>query len=191
MSMNQPLSGNVSYADYLQLPEHERLEVLDGQVIGMTPSPTVKHQQVQRELLTELTIYLRGKECAVFGSPIDVCLFAHRNTPDDEIQDWLHPDLVVVCDKDKITTRNIVGAPDLVIEILSPSTARNDRVTKFHRYEKAGVKEYWIVDPLNEYIEVYERQESRFQLAKLYTKEDMLQTSLFEGLKIDLTVVFA
>ncbi|HHY21422.1 MAG TPA: Uma2 family endonuclease, partial [Bacilli bacterium] len=139
----------------------------------------------------ELTIYLRGKECAVFGSPIDVCLFAHRNTPDDEIQDWLHPDLVVVCDKDKITTRNIVGAPDLVIEILSPSTARNDRVTKFHRYEKAGVKEYWIVDPLNEYIEVYERQESRFQLAKLYTKEDMLQTSLFEGLKIDLTVVFA
>lgn len=64
-------------------------------------------------------------------------------------------------------------------------------MTKFHRYEKAGVKEYWIVDPLNEYIEVYERQESRFQLAKLYTKEDMLQTSLFEGLKIDLTVVFA
>lgn len=160
-------------------------------LIGMTPLPTVKHQQVQRELLTELTIYLRGKECAVFGSPIDVCLFAQQNTPDDEIQDWLQPDLIVVCDKDKITTRNIVGTPDFVIEILSPSTARNDRVTKFNQYEKAGVKEYWIVDPLNEYIEVYERQESRFQLARLYTKEDTLQTSLFDGLKINLNVVFA
>lgn len=189
MSMNQPQS-NYSYADYLESSEEIRYEVIDGQIISMSPAPTPKHQHVQRELLIEFGTYLRGKECSVFGSPIDVCLFANQTTPNEKIKDWVQPDIVVICDRNKINPQNIVGAPDLVIEILSPSTARNDRVIKFNNYQKAGVREYWIVDPSNEYVEVFLLQNNRFISSGFYTKEDSIKVNIFEDLSIELKHVF-
>jgi Uma2 family endonuclease len=156
----------------------------------MSPAPTTNHQHVQRELLIELGMYLRGKECSVFGAPIDVCLFAEKMTSNDKIQDWVQPDIIVVCDRNKINLKNIVGAPDLAIEILSPSTARNDRLIKFSAYQKAGVKEYWIVDPSNEYVEVFLLQDNRFISSGLYTKEDSVKVSILEDLSISLKNIF-
>lgn len=190
MNKNPQQPENYSYADYVKLPESEIFEMLDGYIISMSPAPTTKHQHIQRELLVELGLYLRGKECSVFGSPVDICLFADYKMPNDQIKDWVQPDIVVVCDKKKINPNNIVGAPDFIIEILSPSTARNDRVIKFNNYQKAGVKEYWIVDPLNEYIEAFILQDNRFVTSGLYTREDSIQVSIIADFNIDLKNIF-
>jgi Uma2 family endonuclease len=190
MNKNPQQPENYSYADYAKSLENEIFEMLDGYIISMSPAPTTKHQQIQRELLVEFGMYLRGKECSVFGSPVDVCLFADRKMSNDQIKDWVQPDITVVCDKNKINPNNIVGAPDLVIEILSPSTARNDRVIKFNHYQKAGVKEYWIVDPSNEYIEVFLLQDHQFISSGFYTKEDSIKVSMFEDFTIDLKNIF-
>jgi Uma2 family endonuclease len=139
--------GKYSYADYLSWYEDFSCEAIDGHIIAISPSPTPKHQDVVDELTAEFKMFLRGKECMAFSAPIDVCLFSERETKVNEIKDWFQPDLLVVCDKDKIGEKYITGAPELVVEVLSPSTTKNDRQTKFNSYEKAGVKEYWIVDP--------------------------------------------
>lgn len=109
-----------------------------------------------------------NNKCVALPVPIDVCLFANKEIETTDIKDWVRPDLIVVCDENKIGNKNITGAPDLVVEVLSPSTAKNDRLIKFNSYEKAGVKEYWIVDPYNQTIEVY-----------LLEKEVFIRSSLF------------
>jgi Uma2 family endonuclease len=111
-------------------------------------------------------------------------------TSNDKIQDWVQPDIIVVCDRNKINLKNIVGAPNLAIEILSPSTARNDRLIKVSAYQKAGVKEYWIVDPSNEYVEVFLLHDNRFISSGLYIKEDSVKVSILEDLSISLKNIF-
>lgn len=180
----------LSYADYLKSNEDVQYEVLDSQVISMSPAPTTRHQDVQRELLIEFGTYLRTKECSVYGAPIDVCLFAEKSMSTHHIKDWVQPDLAVVCDQNKITTEGIIGVPELVIEILSPSTARNDRVVKFNAYEEAGLHEYWIVDPANEYVEVFLKEGNKLVRSGLYTKNDTIHVTLFQDLKIDLSTIF-
>ncbi|MGG3894643.1 Uma2 family endonuclease [Geobacillus stearothermophilus] len=188
--MPMPEKGQpFTYAQYMMLDEDVRYEVIDGQVFNMSPAPTPKHQAVQRELLVEFATYLRGKECTVFGAPIDVCL-ADRDDP-EQIREWVEPDLVVVCDKNKIREKRIVGVPDLVVEIISKSTVRKDKIVKFHRYERAGVKEYWIVDPMNETIDVYVLEEGRFRHQGMYVRDDTIPVRMFPGFGIELKNVFA
>ncbi|WP_240689281.1 Uma2 family endonuclease [Ammoniphilus sp. YIM 78166] len=179
-----------SYAHYLTWDETDRCEVIDGDIISMSPSPTPQHQAIAVELTAEFTMYLRGKECRVFAAPIEVCLFADRTTRNEDIIDWVQPDLVVVCDKDKIGQKNIVGAPDLVVEVLSPSTAKNDRLIKFKSYEKAGVREYWIVDPYNHSVEVYLGDGGSFKPSGVYFKDDILPVGILEEMRIELENVF-
>jgi len=179
-----------TYKDYMNLPGEVRLEVFDGDVMNMVPAPTPAHQRVQRYLLACFSNYLSGKTCEVFGAPIDVCLFAEKETAPSAIKSWVQPDLLVVCDKEKIGDHYIVGAPDLVIEILSPSTAKIDRVVKFHLYETAGVREYWIVDPLNEYVETFLRGENGFALKNIYANEDTVEVGIFPDLQISLNQIF-
>ena len=184
------LNYHLSFSEYLKSSDEVQYEVLNGQIISMSPSPTTKHQHVQRELLIEFGNYLRGKESNVFSTPIDVCLFADKNMSTTSIKDWVQPDLVVVCDHEKITEKCIIGAPDMVIEILSPSTARNDRLVKFNAYQEAGVKEYWIVDPANEYVEVYIKQDNQLVRTGVFTKEDTIYVTLLGDLEINLSVIF-
>lgn len=181
---------SLSYAEYLALGDDVRYEVIDGQIYNMSPAPTTKHQAVQRELLTEFNLFLRGKTCSVFGSPIDVCFSEEEDNDIKNIKEWVEPDLVVVCDKNKIQENRIVGVPDLVIEILSPSTSKRDKIIKYNRYQRAGVKEYWIVDPSNETIDVYVLGNSVFKHTGTYFKDDTLSIQLFEGFSIDLSNVF-
>lgn len=179
-----------TYADYLEWDNDFTSEAINGEIINMTPSPTPKHQDIVGELFAELKMFLRGKDCSAFSAPIDVCLFASKESAPDTILDWVQPDILVVYDSDKIGDKNIYGAPDLIVEVLSPSTARNDRLIKFNSYEKAGVKEYWIVDPYNMTVEIYSLQGTSFEQSKILGKDDFLTVEMFAGLEIDLKNIF-
>ncbi|MFC5605000.1 Uma2 family endonuclease [Sporosarcina koreensis] len=179
-----------SYADYLEWDNDFNSEAIDGEIISMSPSPTPKHQDILGELFAELKMFLRGKDCSAFSAPMDVCLFASKESAPDTILDWVQPDILVVCDSDKIGDKNICGAPDLIVEVLSPSTARNDRLVKYNNYERAGVKEYWIVDPYNMTVEVYSLEGASFVQSKILGKDDLLTVEIFPELEIDLKNIF-
>ncbi|MDL2319259.1 Uma2 family endonuclease, partial [Eubacteriales bacterium OttesenSCG-928-A19] len=139
--MQQPERG-YTYADYAQWDGIERYELIDGQAY-MLASPSVRHQRVFRELFKQFAVYLAGKTCEVFSAPFDIRLNA---AAEDDIV--VQPDITVICDPRKIEDgQSCKGAPDMVIEILSPSTARYDQNRKLDLYLEAGVREYWIVDP--------------------------------------------
>ncbi|WP_458414960.1 Uma2 family endonuclease [Schinkia sp. CFF1] len=185
-----PQSKSYSYADYLSWDDDVLCEVIDGEIISMSPSPTPLHQDIADELTTEFKLFLRNKDCNAFSAPIDVCLFAHQEIKPKDIKDWVQPDLIVVCDENKVGEKNIIGASDFVVEVLSPSTAKNDRVIKYHSYEKAGVKEYWIVDPYNQTIEVYLLENGAYNRSGVYFRDDIIRVHLFEDFQIDLGHVF-
>ncbi|WP_342664302.1 Uma2 family endonuclease [Aneurinibacillus terranovensis] len=179
-----------SYQDYLNWPNKERWELIDGVPFNMSPSPSRKHQQILGELATEFTSYLRGKPCEAFVAPFDVRLFVEEKT-DDEIMNVVQPDISVICDPNKLDDKGCKGSPDLVIEILSPSTGKLDRWIKYKLYERAGVKEYWIVEPTNSTIEVFIlNQTGHFELNSVYGQEDTVRVGIFADLLIDLKVIF-
>lgn len=134
-------------------------ELLNGTVIAMSPRPAVNHNRVAGRIYTVFENYLWGKKCVPFGDGTDLYLSE---------KDRFVPDGMIVCDEDKVKTDGVYGAPDLVVEILSPSTARNDRGYKKDRYEEYGVPEYWIVSPNDRSIEVYLLQEGRYKLDNTY-----------------------
>ncbi|MFC4769551.1 Uma2 family endonuclease [Effusibacillus consociatus] len=177
-----------SYRDYLRWNDDQRWELIDGIPHNMTPAPSTKHQIILRELLVEFAVYLRGKPCEVFGAPFDVRLSASEQN--EEIFNVVQPDISVVCDKKKIDEKGCKGAPDLIVEILSPSTAKKDKATKKKLYETYGVKEYWVLDPLNENIEVFVLNEAKYGESQIYGKDDQLKVSIFEDLTIDLDSIF-
>lgn len=178
-----------TYHDYLQWQNNERYELIDGIPYLMSPSPSVKHQRISRELLTELALFLRNKECEVFDAPFDVRLFA-ENKADEEVIHVVQPDLVLVCDKSKLDDKGCNGSPDIIIEVISPSTAKYDRWIKFKLYEQARVKQYWIVEPEYETIEVFQLDIDRYRLQGVYGKGDPLPVSIFEDFSIDLKTIF-
>ncbi|WP_134701003.1 Uma2 family endonuclease [Ammoniphilus sp. YIM 78166] len=180
---------NFTYEDYIKLTDDMRYEAIDGQIYNMTPSPTPNHQGILGELFIEFGSYLRGKQCRAFISPIDVC-FSDEKEDLGQIKEWVIPDLVVVCDKNKIGDKRIMGTPDLLIEVLSPSTAKHDRLTKYNRYQRAGVKEYWIVDPVHKTIEVYFLEGEGYKRKGIYSRGDILPVSIFEDFSLDLDIVF-
>ncbi|HWQ40860.1 MAG TPA: Uma2 family endonuclease, partial [Desulfosporosinus sp.] len=178
-----------TYADYLTWPENERWEIISG-VAYMQSAPKWQHQSISSELHRQISNYLIDKPCRVFASPFDLCL-AESNENDDEISNIVQPDIVVVCDDSKLRKTGYFGVPTLIIKISSPSTAQLDRVVKFNRYEKASVKEYWIVEADSKYINVFTLQENkRYGRPEAYTEEDKVQLSVFPDFTIDLKLVF-
>ncbi|MCM3799828.1 Uma2 family endonuclease [Caldibacillus thermoamylovorans] len=181
----------LTYKEYATWAEGKRCEVLGGVIISMDPSVSPKHQEVSMQLSIEFGSYLRGKRCKVFAGDIDVYLFEDKKGWDSEkVKNWVIPDMVIVCDPDKIKKHGIVGAPDFALEILSPSSAKIDRMVKRWAYSKAGVKEYWIVDPANQLVEVYLLKEGVLELENVYTKEDSVHVHVLENLNIDLANIF-
>ncbi|MDL0421007.1 Uma2 family endonuclease [Caldibacillus thermoamylovorans] len=181
----------LTYKEYATWAEGKRCEVLGGVIISMDPSVSPKHQEVSMQLSIEFGSYLRGKRCKVFAGDIDVYLFEDKKGWDSEkVKNWVIPDMVIVCDPDKIKKHGIVGAPDFALEILSPSSAKIDHMVKRWAYSKAGVKEYWIVDPANQLVEVYLLKEAVLELENVYTKEDSVHVHVLENLNIDLANIF-
>jgi Uma2 family endonuclease len=182
-----PLKEDYTYADYLEwdLKEGERYEIIDGVPYAMA-APSIKHQRIAGRIYSELSGFLKGKPCEAFIAPLDVCLFGKGNFDKNYVQ----PDVFVVCDKSKIEERRCNGAPDLVVEVLSPSTEVNDFFCKLNKYRQAGVREYWIVDPRTGIIQVCILENS-YYITKDYTSDDIIPVTILDGCKINMKEVFA
>lgn len=180
----------ISYADYLSWTGDETFEIINGIPYNMSPSPSTKHQQVSMNLSYQLMDFFKDKNCHVFAAPFDVRLLAEEKS-DDEVFHVVQPDLSVICDEHKLDKKGCVGSPDLIIEIISPSSAKMDRMRKRDLYEKALVKEYWIVDPQNELIEIYNlNQENHYGKPLFFSLEDTVESIFFHELKIDGKEIF-
>lgn len=170
-----------TWDNYRSWDDRRRWEIVGGEAYDMTPAPTTRHQSTLVELTSQFQTYFRGKKCKAFIAPTDVKL-------SDE--DIVQPDLIVVCDRNKIQPTHIAGAPTLIVEILSPATAIHDRIRKMHLYAKAGVKEVWLVTPYPWLVEVFTLQGGQYRVQESYSKQDRLRSPIFPKLKIDLTKVF-
>lgn len=179
-----------TYADYLTWPEGERWEIIDG-VPYMQAAPSWQHQAISGNIFGQFYEYLKGKPCQVFAAPFDLCI-PEFNENDEKISNVIsQPDIVVICDKTKLRKTGFFGVPELIIEIISPSTARTDKITKFNKYEKAGVKEYWIVEPEQKIVSVFVLQDNnRYGRPDVFSEEDQITVSIFPDLAIDLKPVF-
>lgn len=181
-----------TYADYLTWQVQERLELVKGRLFKMSPAPLRYHQELSGALFWELKTYLKKKPCKVFHAPFDVRLpkspTEHR---DEQVYTVVQPDISVVCDRSKLDRRGCLGAPDLIIEILSPATAAKDVKDKFALYEESGVREYWLVYPGESVLEVFTlNEQGTYSLDKIYTREDTVRVGIFEDLQIDLCDIF-
>ncbi len=146
--------GFHTYADYRTWPEDTRYELIDGRAFAMAPAPAIVHQELLGELFRQISDQLEGSHCRAFVAPVDVRL-AKSDEGDDRVDTVVQPDLLVVCEPNKIDEQGIRGAPDWVIEILSPRTAGHDQVIKRAVYERHGVLEYWLVHPIDKVVTIY------------------------------------
>ncbi|MDD3365474.1 MAG: Uma2 family endonuclease [Syntrophomonas sp.] len=191
MSMSAPKPDKKqTYGDLLQWPEEEKWEIIDG-VPYLLSAPGRNHQAVSMELSGQLWLFFRDKECQVFAAPFDVRL-PQGEEKDEDIYNVVQPDLSVICAQDKLDERGCKGAPNLVIEILSPSTAKKELNEKFNLYERSGVPEYWVVFPKFNVIVVYSLDaEGKYQKTGDFSTGQILTSELFPGLEINLSQVFS
>ncbi|MBI5207591.1 MAG: Uma2 family endonuclease [Candidatus Firestonebacteria bacterium] len=179
-----------TYGDYLTWPDDERWELIDGEAYNMTPAPSRFHQDILRELFLQFAEYLKDKTCKVYCAPFDVRL-PDKNEKDEEIETVVQPDIVVICDKSKLDDKGCIGAPDLIIEIVSPYTVQKDLKEKFSLYEKKGVKQYWIVYPDDKMVMVFNLGKNKeYGKPKIYSKEDKIEVGIFRSFVIDLKMIF-
>ena len=179
-----------AYRDYLSWPENYRVELLDGAVFDMSPAPSRRHQQVSGELFKQIAVFLTGKPCKVYSAPFDVRL-PDEEEADDEVRTVVQPDILVVCDESKLDERGCRGAPDVVLEVVSPASAARDQIYKVRIYEKAGVREYWIVHPVDNLITVRRLGPAgNYDIPKLNEGKGTLEIGVLPGLIIDLDAVF-
>jgi Uma2 family endonuclease len=143
-----------TYRHYRTWPDSERWELIEGHAWAMSPAPTRYHQGLVGKLHASLDRYLSGKPCHAYLAPFDVLLPA-GDEADDEVDTVVQPDIVVYCDTSRLTKAGARGAPDLAVEILSPSTSKKDQREKFDLYQRHGVREYWVVDPMGSWLCVY------------------------------------
>lgn len=179
-----------TYADYLTWDDGQRWELIDGQAYCMTPAPNRRHQAWLGELFVQFYTYLEGKPCQVYLAPFDVRFSESAEDGDDEIDTVVQPDIVVVCDQNKLDDRGAKGAPDLVVEILSPSTSKRDITVKYELYQRHGVKEYWLLYPNEKLLQLYRLgDDGRFGVPQAFGPEDRVQVPLLGELEIDLPKV--
>lgn len=157
-----------TYADYLTWPGDARYELIDGEAFLMAPAPTTTHQDIAGEVFRQLGNALRGKPCRVFIAPVDV-LLPKADEADEATDTVVQPDVLLVCDARKISERGVRGAPDWVLEVLSPATAGHDQVKKRQLYERQGVREYWLIHPRDKVLTVYTLNGAEY--GKPYTQE--------------------
>lgn len=180
-----------TYADYCTWPDEERWELIDGVAFDMTAAPSRPHSLISGELFRQLANFFEGKPCEVHDAPFDVRL-PRGDEPDEEVDTVVQPDILVVCDPSKLDDKGCRGAPDLAVEILSPSTGSKDAILKRERYQKAGVRQYWIIDPERREVNVLELDAGgRYVLAATHGDTGKAPVTLFPGLEIDLDKVFA
>lgn len=185
-----PLPKEKSYtlADLLTWDDGTRYELYDGKLVAMA-SPSNAHQLISNELSRQLSNYLFGKQCKVYPAPFDVQPFAKKEDSPETITTVVQPDISIVCDPEKTGGHGCKGAPDMIIEITSPSTGRTDNLIKFHLYRQACVREYWIVEPDIRVVSVYTLKNGNYY-ARAYDDTMLAPVNIFEDCVIDLPKVF-
>jgi Uma2 family endonuclease len=177
-----------TYADYKawELDESERFELIGGKAYAMA-APNDFHQAIRGELIAQMVTCLRGKPCKVRAAPYDVRLFYEEDESDDTV---VQPDISVICDEKKRGVEGCRGAPDLIVEILSPSNTGAEYIRKFNLYLEAGVREYWLVEPVSKTVQAFVLQNGAYT-GKVYNSASLLPSAVLEGLSISLNDVFA
>ena len=188
------LNGTYSYADYLKWHFDESVELIRGKILKMSPAPSVKHQQISRQLCREFFNFFNKKHpCQVFDAPFDVRLYNKEKSleANKDIFSVVQPDICVICDDGKLDDKGCIGPPDLIIEILSLGNSKREMKIKFDLYQEAGVREYWLVYPYEESIIKFLLSDAdKFEYAGQFANDDMISPSLFPELLIDLNEVF-
>jgi len=179
------------YSDYLKWPEDERWELIAGEAWDMSPAPTPGHQVISGELTAIFINYLKRQKCRAFPAPFDVRFPDSKEESADDTDTVVQPDLSVICDPSKIDNKGCNGAPDIVVEILSPSTAFKDETAKFKLYEKNGVKEYWIINPETHTVMVYSFNGKEFAKPEYFKRAEILRSRVLTDLEIPLEEVFS
>ncbi len=192
-----------SYADYMTWQFEERVELLRGYIAKMSPAPNLKHQRVVTLLSSELFQFLKSKKCQVFVAPFDVRLPISNDLGvskkykkqvatlgDGKIMTVVQPDVCVICDESKLDERGCIGAPDLIIEVLSPGNTKREMKDKFEIYQEAGVEEYWLIEPNDEFILVYTLQEGIYVGSSPYMSGDALKSKAVDGFELLVSEVF-
>jgi Uma2 family endonuclease len=181
------LTKQYTYSDYLLWQFTERVELIKGFIKKMSPAPSRNHQVISQNLNFKIMSYFQQHSCSVFVAPFDVRLPIKSQKKDTTV---VQPDLCIICDENKLDDRGCNGAPDLIVEILSPKYSKHDVDTKFNLYQESGVKEYWIVQPEERYVLVYTLQNEEYIGLKPFTEGEIIKSPLFPDMNIAVDDVF-
>jgi Uma2 family endonuclease len=185
------LTKTYTYADYLKWTFEERLELIKGYVFKLSPAPAEIHQPISQKANNALYNYFYNKPCEVYAAPFDVRL-VRKSATDKEIINVVQPDICVICDLSKIDKKGCIGAPDIVVEILSPGNNKTELKYKYEVYEEAGVKEYWIIQPSEKtFFRYILNEEGQFEPTRLLTLGDEVTSLLLPSFVLNLDEVFA
>jgi len=181
--------GRYSYADYLTWEMDEMVELMKGKIFRQAVAPRRKHQEIVTRVLGKLYVLLQGKVCRAYTAPFDVRLPV-RSKKDEDIFTVVQPDICVVCDPEKLDQAGCIGAPDLIVEILSPGNHKKELQNKYEVYEESGVKEYWIIHPEEQMLLKYTLENGKYIASKLFTTGEVVSSTCVERFQLDLDEVF-
>lgn len=188
------LNKRYTYADYLTWMFEDRVELFKGWVKKMSPAPNMSHQRISMNVAGVVWNFIQDKPCKIFTAPFDVRLVGKLNVKSasspSSIYTVVQPDISVICDQSKLDEKGCLGAPDWIIEVVSPGNTKREIDDKFDIYQENGVREYWIVQPTDETVTVFDLNEQTFQFRKIYNNVDEAIVGIFPGFKIDLKGVF-
>lgn len=183
-------SATYSYADYVRFKFDERMELIKGRLCQLSPAPSIYHHKTFGSIFNSLSNFLEGKKCKVYGAPFDVRL-SSKSKEDKDIFTVVQPDVVVICDVNKLDKRGCIGAPDIVVEILSPGNNKKELKFKYEVYEEAGVKEYWIVSISDQtFFKYILGDDGKFKPTRLLVAGEKVTTPILPGYELDLEKVF-
>jgi Uma2 family endonuclease len=187
------LNGVYTYADYLTWRFEQSVELIKGKIFKMSPAPSVKHQRISGKFYVKLFLFLQQNKCELFSAPFDVRLLDKKKSEkaNKDIYTVVQPDICVICDKDKLDDKGCIGAPDLIVEILSPGNSKKEMKIKYALYEESGVKEYWVVFP-SEYVlqQFILNENGKYQLKDSFTEDEIFNAYIFPDLQINLAEIF-
>lgn len=183
-------AGPYSYADYLTWQFEEMVELIHGKIFKKAAAaPRRSHQMVSGILFNKFFNFLEGQKCHVYSAPFDI-RFPKESKADKDVYNVVQPDISVICDLSKLDDRGCIGAPDLVVEILSPGNSQTELRYKYSLYEEFGVKEYWIIHPIEFTLFIYILKDGKFQSSRPFTSGDLITSKVLPGFQLELKDIF-
>lgn len=181
--------GKYSYADYLKWDMEEMVEIIKGKLYKWTAAPNRIHQKVAGQLLATIHNFLEGKKCEVYPAPFDVRL-PSKSKKDEDIFTVVQPDISVICEKSKLDDAGCIGAPDLIVEILSLSNNEKELRHKYEVYLESGVREYWVLQPVGQTLLIYTLEDGEYIPSRLFCPGDVVKSEVLIGFELNLEDFF-